>query len=310
MLPNRQNCKCTAVRVRGNQPAEHWRNQWRCAILSLPSLRPGWRNWQTQRTQNPPRFTPRGGSTPPPGTSLTTYDCGPYWLFWFHGVSARKCLLNPERDVNVMWRVSFQRKWISFPFGSILAARIAGHLAPGQPWPLAPVPSLGAADPDSSPTYPWRGRCPDCPRWRTGETQKLSSTPPPPLRPSRRRARGACSGLRCGANHGSAVLADPPRRMPSTASYTRCSMRVPAGRSSHASQNVILSRSGTNLHSREQRQDQSDRCQKFLVPEPADLNVSPETGQALIPLCVQRCSSAHGKQRRLRPGMSTCKCVR
>src|SRR5215472_10927888 len=30
---------------------------------------PGWRNWQTQRTQNPPRFTPRGGSTPPPGTS-------------------------------------------------------------------------------------------------------------------------------------------------------------------------------------------------------------------------------------------------
>src|SRR5271169_4866246 len=50
-----------------------------------------------------------------------------------------------------------------------------------------------------------------------------------------------------------------------TASYTRCSMRVPAGRSSHASQNVILSRSGTNLHSREQRRDQSDRCQKFLV---------------------------------------------
>src|SRR5262249_123474 len=30
---------------------------------------PGWRNWQTQRTQNPPRFTPRGGSTPPPGTT-------------------------------------------------------------------------------------------------------------------------------------------------------------------------------------------------------------------------------------------------
>ena len=30
---------------------------------------PGWRNWQTQRAQNPPRFTPRGGSTPPPGTS-------------------------------------------------------------------------------------------------------------------------------------------------------------------------------------------------------------------------------------------------
>src|SRR5215472_3780615 len=31
---------------------------------------PGWRNWQTQRTQNPPRFTPRGGSTPPPGTNV------------------------------------------------------------------------------------------------------------------------------------------------------------------------------------------------------------------------------------------------
>ena len=30
---------------------------------------PGWRNWQTQRAQNPPRFTPRGGSTPPPGTN-------------------------------------------------------------------------------------------------------------------------------------------------------------------------------------------------------------------------------------------------
>ncbi len=35
---------------------------------SLSSFKPGWRNWQTQRTQNPPRFTPRGGSTPPPGT--------------------------------------------------------------------------------------------------------------------------------------------------------------------------------------------------------------------------------------------------
>ena len=25
--------------------------------------------WKTQRTQNPPRFTPRGGSNPPSGTS-------------------------------------------------------------------------------------------------------------------------------------------------------------------------------------------------------------------------------------------------
>src|SRR5271167_2600753 len=50
-----------------------------------------------------------------------------------------------------------------------------------------------------------------------------------------------------------------------TSSYTRCSMRRQEGRSCHALQNVILSRSGTNLHSREQRRDQSDRCQKFLV---------------------------------------------
>jgi hypothetical protein len=40
------------------------------ANLLISILKPGWRNWQTQRTQNPPRFTPRGGSTPPPGTSL------------------------------------------------------------------------------------------------------------------------------------------------------------------------------------------------------------------------------------------------
>src|SRR2546426_6694282 len=30
--------------------------------------------WQTQRTQNPTRFTPRGGSTPPPGTSTQDTD--------------------------------------------------------------------------------------------------------------------------------------------------------------------------------------------------------------------------------------------
>ena len=47
-------------------------------------------------------LSPRGGSTPPPGTNLTTYECVSCWLFGFHGVSARKCLLNPERDVNVM----------------------------------------------------------------------------------------------------------------------------------------------------------------------------------------------------------------
>ena|ERR1019366_1685616 len=50
-----------------------------------------------------------------------------------------------------------------------------------------------------------------------------------------------------------------------TASYTRCSMRVPAGRSCRSSQNVTLSRSGTNLRLRGQRLDRSDRRQKFLA---------------------------------------------
>ena len=40
-----------------------------CDTTNLRNPKPGWRNWQTQRTQNPPRFTPRGGSTPPPGTT-------------------------------------------------------------------------------------------------------------------------------------------------------------------------------------------------------------------------------------------------
>ena len=30
---------------------------------------PEWRNWQTRGTQNPVRLKPRGGSTPPSGTS-------------------------------------------------------------------------------------------------------------------------------------------------------------------------------------------------------------------------------------------------
>ena len=50
-----------------------------------------------------------------------------------------------------------------------------------------------------------------------------------------------------------------------TALYTRCSMRVPAGTSCRSSQNVILSRSGTNLRWRGQRRDRSDRRQKFLA---------------------------------------------
>src|SRR5664279_5756896 len=50
-----------------------------------------------------------------------------------------------------------------------------------------------------------------------------------------------------------------------TDSYTRCSMRVPAGRSCRSSQSVILSRSGTNLRWRGQRRDRSDRRQKILA---------------------------------------------
>src|SRR5271165_2804677 len=42
-------------------------------------------------------------------------------------------------------------------------------------------------------------------------------------------------------------------------------MRVPAGRSCRSSQNVILSRSGTNLRWRGQRRDQSDRREKILA---------------------------------------------
>src|SRR5271157_2422867 len=50
-----------------------------------------------------------------------------------------------------------------------------------------------------------------------------------------------------------------------TASYTRCSMRAPAGRSRRSSQSVILSRSGINLRWRGQRRDQSDRREKILA---------------------------------------------
>src|SRR6266566_4395878 len=34
------------------------------------AFEPKWRNWQTQRTQNPSRFTSRVGSTPTFGTNL------------------------------------------------------------------------------------------------------------------------------------------------------------------------------------------------------------------------------------------------
>src|SRR5947208_12359549 len=54
------------------------------ATLLSPAFKPGWRNWQTQRTQNPPRFTPRGGSTPPPGTSCTPVISITYSMLLIH----------------------------------------------------------------------------------------------------------------------------------------------------------------------------------------------------------------------------------
>src|SRR5947209_3484644 len=51
---------------------------------------PGWRNWQTQRAQNPPRFTPRGGSTPPPGTSFATLLKAPFAVSSLHALPSCK----------------------------------------------------------------------------------------------------------------------------------------------------------------------------------------------------------------------------
>ena len=42
------------------------------AVCNTENSSPGWRNWQTQRTQNPPGRKPLGGSTPPPGTRAQT----------------------------------------------------------------------------------------------------------------------------------------------------------------------------------------------------------------------------------------------
>src|SRR5262249_27380798 len=39
------------------------RSIWRCYVPEV-ALKPEWRNWHTQQTQNLPGFTPRGGSSP------------------------------------------------------------------------------------------------------------------------------------------------------------------------------------------------------------------------------------------------------
>src|SRR5581483_1430461 len=47
----------------------NFRHQIRCANLKLPSV-PGWRNWQTQRTQNPPVLSTLGVQLPLPAPRL------------------------------------------------------------------------------------------------------------------------------------------------------------------------------------------------------------------------------------------------
>jgi hypothetical protein len=41
-----------------------------------PFKKPGWRNWQTQRTQNPPGFGPWGFDSPSRHQPLITHDLG------------------------------------------------------------------------------------------------------------------------------------------------------------------------------------------------------------------------------------------
>ena len=52
----------------------------------LRPLRPGWRNWQTQWTQNPPDRKILAGSTPAPGTRLISVSAAT-----FSGPRASKC---------------------------------------------------------------------------------------------------------------------------------------------------------------------------------------------------------------------------
>ena len=53
---------------RGKNGTEWWRvNQWLCDTLKAePHPKPGWRNWQTQRTQNPPTLAVMGVRPPLP----------------------------------------------------------------------------------------------------------------------------------------------------------------------------------------------------------------------------------------------------
>src|ERR1700678_4854050 len=48
-------------------------------------VEPGWRNWQTQRTQNPPGFGPWGLNSPSLHQLLSLYRTMLYEASWFRG---------------------------------------------------------------------------------------------------------------------------------------------------------------------------------------------------------------------------------
>src|SRR5262249_1371590 len=77
---------------------------------------PGWRNWQTQRTQNPPSFTPPPGSTPPPGTIVSSSS--------FH-VEVLRASRSADGEI-----LSSVEKSPASPFGTL------GAGSPGSPAPI------------------------------------------------------------------------------------------------------------------------------------------------------------------------------
>ena len=63
---------------------------------------PGWRNRQTQRTQNPPGFGPWGFDSPSRHQHLSLYRAMVYGASWSRGADDGKWPQNPQRDANVM----------------------------------------------------------------------------------------------------------------------------------------------------------------------------------------------------------------
>src|SRR5258708_2252151 len=64
-------------------------------IKHLPST-PGWRNWQTQRTQNPPDFGPWGFDSPSRHQPLHLCLVMVYEFSWFRGADGRKWPTKPS----------------------------------------------------------------------------------------------------------------------------------------------------------------------------------------------------------------------